>query len=328
MQHIARDSFFDILKGIAILLVILGHTIQGLDINFDNNIFFNVIYSFHMPLFIFTSGAVLSLKYNNLYKISEEPFSNFLQNLKKVLLRLLLPFVSWTLIMFYTGHRYESMSLVEWLIMVGKQVDYSLWFLLAILYCLMFFYFTKFLFESMIKDINPLNLFIFSFIAFILLYKFIPSIFGTYFFKMYYFYFVLGAVWNLKLKHHTSVLSKYAPLVIFSILIPLWTRTEPVFSYTLLELVYRTVVAIAGIFIIINVANMINSSQIKLLKNVLAFCGVASLGIYAIHFNFLGFKPHFLIPLTASLAVVWLLRKSNVLSCTLLGECKKRGISL
>lgn len=58
-----RDKYWDYLKGLAILLVLTGHSIQygqGFDylknqIYFDNPIF-KVIYGFHMPLFMFVSG--------------------------------------------------------------------------------------------------------------------------------------------------------------------------------------------------------------------------------------------------------------------------------
>ena len=56
-----RNEFIDILKGYAIILVVLGHSLQygcGLLPNnqfFSNNIF-KIIYTFHMPLFVLISG--------------------------------------------------------------------------------------------------------------------------------------------------------------------------------------------------------------------------------------------------------------------------------
>lgn len=51
-----RNLQLDALKGFAILLVVLGHSIQWHVKDFDNNILFRIIYSFHMPLFMFISG--------------------------------------------------------------------------------------------------------------------------------------------------------------------------------------------------------------------------------------------------------------------------------
>lgn len=46
-----RDPFWDTLKGILIVLVVLGHTETAL-----GDKWLSVIYAFHMPLFIFVSG--------------------------------------------------------------------------------------------------------------------------------------------------------------------------------------------------------------------------------------------------------------------------------
>lgn len=53
-----RSTSVDLLKGYAIILVVLGHALQYNINNFDNNIVFRIIYSFHMPLFMFASGYV------------------------------------------------------------------------------------------------------------------------------------------------------------------------------------------------------------------------------------------------------------------------------
>lgn len=53
-----RLYYIDNLRGLLIILVVLGHCIQNLDLDFDHNIVFRYIYSFHMPLFMFISGFV------------------------------------------------------------------------------------------------------------------------------------------------------------------------------------------------------------------------------------------------------------------------------
>ena len=51
-----RNSTFDLLKGILIILVILGHWLEHGFKYETNRIVFNYIYLFHMPLFILISG--------------------------------------------------------------------------------------------------------------------------------------------------------------------------------------------------------------------------------------------------------------------------------
>lgn len=54
-----RDNYIDLLKGITIFLVVLGH---------HDTILTNCIYSFHMPLFFFISGIFHS-NYNSYKKL-------------------------------------------------------------------------------------------------------------------------------------------------------------------------------------------------------------------------------------------------------------------
>lgn len=52
-----RVFWIDSLKGILMMLVVLGHTIQYIFVDsFDNNHVWNYIYSFHMPAFMAVSG--------------------------------------------------------------------------------------------------------------------------------------------------------------------------------------------------------------------------------------------------------------------------------
>lgn len=56
-----REKWVDAVKGFAIYLVILGHSIQyatSQDYNYAGNTFFQIIYSFHMPLFMMMSISI------------------------------------------------------------------------------------------------------------------------------------------------------------------------------------------------------------------------------------------------------------------------------
>lgn len=47
---VEREVWIDTLKGVLIMLVVLGHCIQYTDTDFENNVAWCYIYSFHMPL--------------------------------------------------------------------------------------------------------------------------------------------------------------------------------------------------------------------------------------------------------------------------------------
>lgn len=53
-----RNQLVDIMRGIAMLLVVLGHTMTGCTVDSQKSFLFNIIWSLQMPLFILISGYV------------------------------------------------------------------------------------------------------------------------------------------------------------------------------------------------------------------------------------------------------------------------------
>ena len=51
-----RDTRLDTIKGLLIILVVFGHLLESFFTNRINIIVYNIIYSFHMPLFVIISG--------------------------------------------------------------------------------------------------------------------------------------------------------------------------------------------------------------------------------------------------------------------------------
>ena len=64
----SRNPFIDILKGVAVFLMLWGHCIQycvaGSQIDFFENNVFQFIYSFHMPLFMLVSGYLFFFSFS------------------------------------------------------------------------------------------------------------------------------------------------------------------------------------------------------------------------------------------------------------------------
>ena len=84
-----RNELIDCLKGLLIILVVVGHVIYDFDVNAYNNIIYKFCYSFHMFLFIGISGYLIAHKKND---------SKWL---KKRFFRLIVPFVIWSCIIIY-----------------------------------------------------------------------------------------------------------------------------------------------------------------------------------------------------------------------------------
>ncbi len=74
MQQSEHDTFINNCKGILILLVVLGHSLEFLREDFFiSKYIYMFIYSFHMPVFIFISGYLSK----NIDKVRDEAVKNF-----------------------------------------------------------------------------------------------------------------------------------------------------------------------------------------------------------------------------------------------------------
>lgn len=132
-----RMKYLDIAKGIGILLVVIGHCIpdastpNGVSI-ISYKILFDLIYSFHMPLFFFISG----------YMISREKMFSRGQTVSDVLrkrfYRLIVPYIVVglcyapfkMLLSQFANKPYDINNL--WMIVIGVNPDGELWFLYSL----------------------------------------------------------------------------------------------------------------------------------------------------------------------------------------------------
>ena len=137
----------DFVRGFAIILVILGHSIQygsgeayrnsG---EFYNNMIFKFIYSFHMPLFIMLSGYLFC------YTVDRYSTRQFIKNRIK---RLLIPIISWGCIMFIitAGIQHKEFRLHLILSCIRYCIENN-WFLWAVLISSFIVYFISHVFHD------------------------------------------------------------------------------------------------------------------------------------------------------------------------------------
>ncbi len=119
MAGAKRDITMDALKGVAIVLVVLGHAVQFSYVYFDANPLFRLIYAFHMPLFMFISGYIAFYGRDNW---------SWGQLRKKVLL-LVLPFAAWYAVSYVATGAYLTTGLKSYFGLVVLSPDRGLWFL-------------------------------------------------------------------------------------------------------------------------------------------------------------------------------------------------------
>ena len=134
-----RNPTIDVMKGLAILCVVWGHVVAN---NIPSNlqdVSFNIIYSFHMPLFFVVAGFVL---YESLPKAI-----NYSKWLKNKAVYLLVPFIVLNICFWVVPHWFPIMnipihddSFLDWLLraFVFIQGDWFLWTMFWILALLSF----------------------------------------------------------------------------------------------------------------------------------------------------------------------------------------------
>lgn len=138
-----RNHFVDIMRGIAMLLVVLGHTITGCTIGSHQTFLFNVIWSLQMPLFILISGYVT--KYS--YEIKD--ISSLWSYIKRRTIAYVLPWIVWSFIVrgiVFNQSDFFNIKYILW------HMDAGYWFLATIWTISMIFGISSFISSRFIKS--------------------------------------------------------------------------------------------------------------------------------------------------------------------------------
>ncbi len=111
------------MRGIAMLLVVLGHTMQGSAVGSENSFLFNVIWSLQMPLFILISGYVTR------YSRPITDGAGLLKYIGRRTLAYMLPFAVWSFLIrgFIFGQR--KYLNITWHL---RHMDSGYWFLATV----------------------------------------------------------------------------------------------------------------------------------------------------------------------------------------------------
>jgi len=175
-----RHHHIDLLKALAILLVVLGHSIQFTQSLYQDCIAFQAIYSFHMHLFFFVSGILAS-------------GSALGARLRSRAATLLVPFVAWMPIYWFAERVLrigpDLGGLTAYILATFAAPSLGLWFLWAL-----------FLIHLVHAALQATHRLILATALAIAIFAFLqmqlpnPEIFGLGYVKMYLAYFVLGTV--------------------------------------------------------------------------------------------------------------------------------------
>lgn len=138
-----RNQFVDIMRGIAMLLVVLGHTMTGCTVDSQKSFLFNIIWSLQMPLFILISGYVT--KYSR--PISDG--KGLWKYVKRRTVSYMLPWVVWSFLVRGIIFGQDGFLNVKHLLW---NMDSGYWFLATIWTISMIFGIASFIAERVSKE--------------------------------------------------------------------------------------------------------------------------------------------------------------------------------
>lgn len=334
MGKTRRIIWADSLKGVLIMLVVLGHAIQvTLSDKCMTNHLWNMIYSFHMPAFMAVSGFLA-------YRSSAQWGGQYLLTvLYRRFRQLIIPFVIWTMLRLLIDGKFSLENIGINLLYPDK----GLWFLWVLFFIIVFFYFGNWLSERLNLQ-QEIVITVFSLIFAGSMVVFDPRIFG---FQFIAYYFIIYSLGYFSHKYYSKVITKNTLLVVLLVVcwgilawswqmhdLPSYLKPLPL-PNTLAQYTYRFITAAIAIYILFTVSpSLLNSTS----KWNIPFInlGCISLGIYPAHFIFVRrvvsmcrnwmyddrmiFLLSFITTLLVSWFVVWLLSKWKYTAKWFLGK--------
>lgn len=209
-----RLANLDLFKGLLILIVILGHMLQG---KLDHSLERTIIYSFHMPLFIGLSGF--------LFRVDKWVKLGFIELLRKYLFRVIIP---WTIavLVYYAIAVFQlpSSGVLAGLVKAFIEPYYHLWYIPGFLsWVVMTWFFRRLgwkdqplIFTALILSIGfqVLKLYPAIYRDWGILRSVIELILHT-FRPYFYFFFVFGMQFNRRTLQPPKALDYLLPLLFF-----------------------------------------------------------------------------------------------------------------
>lgn len=299
-----RSERLDIFRGLAILLVVIGHEVQGRVIDFDHNLVFKGIYMFHMPLFFYISGMLYGLK-----PVSTSRAVLLDETLKKGR-QLVIPFICWYIVK-YIFIDFDK-GFVDCFVQLYKSPDFGLWFL----WVLFLAYFLGQVGKLICTTTKiPYWMICASFVVTIFVISNRFNTAGIGLLSAHLLYFLVGIFHQ----HFASIRGKYIEwfkvicTIAFPLMVFIWDRVHPIQIYPILEkalnsssfyglhtlyllmgFLLNSLFAFVGIAVFFLVATSLAASEAapgnSWLRNTFRFIGRRTLEIYAIHFYFTNFK--------------------------------------
>lgn len=334
-----RLIWVDALKGILMILVVLGHAIQAeLGPYCEESHLWNLIYSFHMPAFMAISGWLF---YKKPTANVSNNYGGYLKSCVRRCYQLLVPYLIWSLLVFLLRGTYT----VDRFYNIVYMPDSYFWFLWVLFGICVIFSGTQ---EISAKLNISESVTILTSCTILLGVMVIMDLrtFGFQFLAYYFLFYTLGYMLH---KYESLFLHLKHPAVLFLIFalwcvlawnwtmhgLPSWMSNIPYIPSSLLQYAYRGFTALlAVIFLLLTTPIILNRTN--KFNRFVCIVGNVSLGIYVIHLATIGylmdgihiFKINswgnivmaFFVALILSLSIVMVLKKNKLTSRYLLGK--------
>ena len=138
-----RNAMVDVVRGFAMFLVVLGHTITGCLINYEKSIVYEIIWSLQMPLFMLISGYVM--RYSRDTTSAKELF----MLVAKKTMAYIFPWAVWTIVIrgiVFGQHSYFNIQNLIY------HMDQGYWFLISLFTISVIFSFSEFFAAKISKN--------------------------------------------------------------------------------------------------------------------------------------------------------------------------------
>ena len=282
-----RNNAVDVIRGIAILMVVLGHTITGSVTDFENSLIYNIIWSLQMPLFFTISGYIT--KFSHEIDTVKDLGSFF----KKRTLSYIGPWVIWTF--FIRGFILGQKSFLN-IKNLLYHMDSGYWFLFSLWTITMVFGISQWMSKKICKSPHKIKSVIFTigfYIIGTILLAGVAIIFGTSFLclklTLYYIpFFLIGYLYGktqdkiYSIKYGNSIVDAVVAIsfIIYTIFIMKINIVS--LSENLYGIVFRASVSFFGCISISGIiTKLIDNGKIS---QFFAYVGTHSLEIYLVHY--------------------------------------------
>ncbi|MCC6758432.1 MAG: acyltransferase family protein [Candidatus Omnitrophica bacterium] len=251
-----KNSTLNVLKGLAIVLVVYGHVLQRIMVlngeDFFSHPVFKAIYTFHMPLFVFISGYLMA------WSLSRRSIGEVFKIRCK---SLLIPYIVWGTLGVMTFYALDVLDgkgagfnfFGQWIDQL--IIDPEIWFLSTLFFCAALLLFS-------VKLQERFRIAAFVAVYFLLLVIPYNEYGALYYIKWFYVFYAAGYFVNqyggalIQKLNNKAVLA--ACLVLFVFLAPTWTTNDYIYvnkmnfmateyCFEIFRFVYRYLVSFLGI---------------------------------------------------------------------------------